>query len=243
MYGGNADVESGSMPSNFDQFNSFTEESIRKGFIRKVYAILCCQVLVTMAIMSMFIYIDEVKYYSIHNPWMWYLAFAMTIVTLIVLACCPEVRRNYPINFILLAVFTVCEGFLLGTVASHYDEDTVLIAVGVTAVVCLSLTLFAFQTKIDFTMMGGLLFVFFIILFCFGILCLIIRSRFASLAYACIGALLFSAYLVFDTQLMLGGKHKYALSPEEHIFAALNLYLDIINIFIFILSIFGLTSD
>lgn len=50
-------------------------------------------------------------------------------------------------------------------------------------------------------------------------------------------------YLVFDTQLMIGGKHKYSLSPEEYIFAALNLYLDIINIFIYILSIIGLSRD
>jgi len=46
-------------------------------------------------------------------------------------------------------------------------------------------------------------------------------------------------YLVFDTQLMLGGKHKYALSPEEYIFAALNLYLDIVNMFAYILGIVG----
>ncbi len=46
-------------------------------------------------------------------------------------------------------------------------------------------------------------------------------------------------YIVFDTQMMLGGKHKYSLSPEEYIFAALNLYLDIINLFLFILSIIG----
>ena len=39
--------------------------------------------------------------------------------------------------------------------------------------------------------------------------------------------------------MMMGGKHKYALSPEEYIFAALNLYLDIVNLFIFILSIIG----
>jgi len=50
-------------------------------------------------------------------------------------------------------------------------------------------------------------------------------------------------YLVFDTQMMMGGKHKYALSPEEYIFAALNLYLDIINLFLFILSIIGLSRD
>ena len=38
---------------------------------------------------------------------------------------------------------------------------------------------------------------------------------------------------------MMGGKHKYSLSPEEYIFAALNLYLDIINLFLYILRIIG----
>jgi protein lifeguard len=57
--------------------------------------------------------------------------------------------------------------------------------------------------------------------------------------YASLGALLFSCYLVFDTQLMMGGKHKYSISPEEYIFAALNLYLDIINIFLYILALVG----
>ena len=35
----------------------------------------------------------------------------------------------------------------------------------------------------------------------------------------------------------MGGGKQYALSPEEYIFAALNLYLDIINLFLFILRI------
>ena len=38
---------------------------------------------------------------------------------------------------------------------------------------------------------------------------------------------------------MVGGHHKYSLSPEEYIFAALNLYLDIVNLFMFILTIVG----
>ena len=59
------------------------------------------------------------------------------------------------------------------------------------------------------------------------------------IGYGAAGALVFSLYLVYDTQLMLGGKHKYALSPEEYIFAALNLYLDIINLFLYILMIVG----
>lgn len=46
------------------------------------------------------------------------------------------------------------------------------------------------------------------------------------------GALLFSFYLIYDTQLMMGGNHKYSISPEEYVFASLNIYLDIIMIFL-----------
>ena len=48
-------------------------------------------------------------------------------------------------------------------------------------------------------------------------------------------------YLVFDTQLILGGKHrKYEISPEEYVFAALNLYLDIVSLFLLLLQLIGL---
>jgi len=53
------------------------------------------------------------------------------------------------------------------------------------------------------------------------------------------GALIFSCYLVYDIQLMMGGNHSYSLSPEEYIFAALNIYLDIVNLFLYILLIFA----
>lgn len=42
-----------------------------------------------------------------------------------------------------------------------------------------------------------------------------------------------------DVQLIVGGKHRMSLDPEEYVFAALNIYLDIINIFIFILQLIG----
>ena len=38
--------------------------------------------------------------------------------------------------------------------------------------------------------------------------------------------------------MILGGR-KYELTPEEYIFAALSLYLDIINLFLYILELIG----
>ena len=45
--------------------------------------------------------------------------------------------------------------------------------------------------------------------------------------------------LYVDVRLVVGGKRKIAFSPEEYIFAALIIYLDIIEIFIYILLIVG----
>ena len=59
------------------------------------------------------------------------------------------------------------------------------------------------------------------------------------IGYGVAGALIFSLYIIYDTQLMMGGKHEYALDPEEYVFASLNIYLDVINLFLYILMIVG----
>lgn len=92
-------------------------------------------------------------------------------------------------------------------------------------------------------MLGGVLFVAVILLFVFGLIAMFFPGRTMTLIYSSCGAILFSIYLIYDTQMMMGGKHKYSISPEEYIFGALTLYLDIINIFIHILSIIGASKN
>ncbi|KAG9345036.1 hypothetical protein JZ751_009577 [Albula glossodonta] len=201
----------------------FSDAAIRRGFVRKVYLTLMVQLLTTVGIICAFLY--------------WAVVFALIIV----LACCDGVRRKVPVNFILLGLFTIVEGCMLGSVSVFYDAEAVLWAVGATALVAFALSVFAMQSRWDFTTASGTLWVIGWTLVSFGLLCAILRSQYLYIVYACLGTLVFSIYLVMDTQLMLGGKHKYSISPEEYIFAALNLYLDIITIFLFILQIIGLS--
>lgn len=138
MYGG-ADYESGGLG---DAAFSFSEKSIRMAFVRyklnewlyycwilfqvrkyhyrKVYAILMVQLAITVGFISLFVYEPNVKLYSRQHPEMWWIAFTMTFVLLIVLACCNDFRRRWPLNIILLGLFTACEGFMLGAVSSLY---------------------------------------------------------------------------------------------------------------------------
>lgn len=71
-----------------------------------------------------------------------------------------------------------------------------MIAVGITAAVVIALTAFAFQTKWDFTMMGGVLFVALVLMLLFSIVMMFWRNHIAEMIFSSFGALLFSAYLI-----------------------------------------------
>ncbi|XP_067854954.1 protein lifeguard 1 [Heptranchias perlo] len=220
---------------------NFSDKVIRRAFIRKVYLTLMVQLLVTIGMICMFLYWKSLNEWVTRTYWFMYALFPVTFILLIILSCCDGARRKVPWNFVLLLIFTILEGLMLGAVSVFYGADAVMWAVGATVFVSVGLTLFALQSKWDFTMGSGILLVVLLVLMAFGILCAIIRSFWLHIFYASLGTLIFSIYLVVDTQLMLGGKHRYSLSPEEYIFAALNLYLDIINLFLFILQIIGLS--
>uniref|UniRef100_A0A3P8TJD1 Zgc:110410 n=1 Tax=Amphiprion percula TaxID=161767 RepID=A0A3P8TJD1_AMPPE len=209
------------------------------GFIRKVYLTLLIQLLLTVGIICAFLYwlfICYLRYslYSLKNR-------VLVLVFIVAFSCCDNLRRQVPLNFIALGLFTIVEGMMLGSVSALFKAEAVMWAVGATALVSFSLSLFAMQSKWDFTTASGSLWVFGWTLLSFALLCAILRSQYLYITYACLGTLLFSLYLVFDTQLILGGKHrKYQVSPEEYIFAALNLYLDIVSLFLLLLQLIGL---
>ena len=72
----------------------------------------------------------------------------------------------------------------------------------------------------------------------FVILVVIVHSKILYIVYATLAAFLMSVYIVVDTQMMMSGK-TIQLDPEEYVFAALNLYVDIIMLFSYILILCG----
>ncbi|XP_069177776.1 protein lifeguard 1 isoform X2 [Procambarus clarkii] len=171
------DYESYTEPLAASSNMEFSDKSVRMGFIRKVYLILMAQLAVTFGMVAVFNLSTEVKLYFGHNPAYFYVALVGTIVCIIALSCCGNLRRRTPHNFIFLGLFTVFEGFVLGTAAATFTSYEILMAVGITLVVVLSLTIFAFQTKFDFTTCRMFVFVSIIVLFMFGLLAMIIRNE------------------------------------------------------------------
>jgi protein lifeguard len=57
-----------------------------------------------------------------------------------------------------------------------------------------------------------------------------------------VAAILFTAYLIYDLQMLMGGR-KYEISPDEYIAASISIYMDIVQIFLNVLQILGLVSQ
>jgi hypothetical protein len=103
---------------------------------------------------SLFVFHEPTKQYALQNPWMYITSLVVLFVALIALACCENLRRKAPANYILLLLFTLAQSFMLGVISATFLAEEVLLAVGITAIITFSLTIFAFQTKWDFTTMG-----------------------------------------------------------------------------------------
>ncbi|CAH0406181.1 unnamed protein product [Chilo suppressalis] len=205
------------------------DKEIRLAFVRKVYGLLSMQLLATVAISSVFMLVKPIQSFIHTNQWMVFIAFILSIVTLIALIA---KRRDYPANLYLLAAFTVVQAYSIGVVVSFCDTLVVLQALGITFSVVFGLTLYTLNTKRDFSFIGYGLVAALCVLIVGGLIQIFIRSSLFEIALSFGGAIVFSLFLVFDTQQMM-----VYLSPEEYILATINLYMDILNLFLYILRI------
>jgi len=216
------------------------ERQLRLGFLRKVYAILACQMLVTSGFVALFIYNDSMSEYVFNNSWILWTAMGVYLFTAFAIICCGEMRRKHPHGLICLSALTLAMSVMVGVISASYETQTVMWAAVMTCGCVAGLSAYACFTKRDFTMMGGLIASFlFVFIMSWFVLWWFPVTNTVNLIYSGLGALLMCFFIVYDTQLMLGGKHKLAISLDEYVFAALNLYLDIINLFLYLLQILG----
>lgn len=117
-------------------------------FVRKVYAILTVQLLFTTALSAVSFFNASYKTWIQSNQWMmWGSLFGAIAFMLLTF----WKRKSYPTNLVFLAGFTALEAYSISVVTSFYESKIVLQALIFTLGIFLALTLFACQTKYDFT--------------------------------------------------------------------------------------------
>ncbi|KAJ3059265.1 Transmembrane BAX inhibitor motif-containing protein 4, partial [Rhizoclosmatium hyalinum] len=212
------------------------EPLVRMAFVRKVYAILSAQLGLTTIVAAFCMYNASVKAFVQSNETLF---VASCIASLVLIFPLMFYRKVEPLNKYLLAAFTLVEAYTVGVVCAFNDREIVLQATILTFCIFIGLTMFTLQSKMQFEGMQPFLFT--------SLVCLLFAplsqlffpySHVLDLVYTIGGGLLFCGFIVFDTFMMF---EKYTV--DEYILAAVELYLDILNLFLRILKLLSNNND
>jgi FtsH-binding integral membrane protein len=191
-----------------------------------------------------------------------YYAGALAILCIMLLACigvpCGGPRskkRNchkiFPFNYIILLLFTLSIAYLLCLLVLKTESICILQAACMTTAMVIGLSSFAVIHKrtFDLTSFTPYLYISGFVATVQAILFFTFKSTSEdglsvsndlTILYCYVGVILFSVYLMYDIQLMIGGKSPlYKFSLESYVLGALALYVDIINIFAMLLTLFS----
>ena len=117
-------------------------------------------------------------------------------------------------------------------------QNVVFQAMSATTIAVIATASIVFTSSVDFSIMGGFLFTALLILIIMGLLNhFIFKSRKFSLVKAYFGVLIFTGYLLYDFDMLKKQMNAGDDSWSTAIQIAVNLYLDIINLFLDILYI------
>jgi uncharacterized protein len=152
-------------------------------------------------------------------------------------------KINATVATAMFLVYSALNGLTLSSIFMVYKMPSIAGAFVVTAGMFAAVSVYGFMTKRDLSGLGGMLFMALIGL----ILASIVNIFFASetlywiVTYA--GVLIFVGLTAYDTQKLrmyaIQTANDPAMSARMAIYGALNLYLDFINLFLFILRIMG----
>lgn len=144
-------------------------------------------------------------------------AVMASFALILTLSFSEHCRKSHPLNLILLFAFTAAEGILVGAVSAQARTEVVVLAFATTAGVSFALCMYAMRTKNDFTAYGGMLYATLITLVMASFFAIFLHTPLVRLVISTVGAILFSAYLVYDVQMLMGGEHQHKLSPDEYV--------------------------
>ena len=197
-------------------------------FIKKVYSLLA----MSMGTAAVGAYLGSGPLLLLVAPNM--MLFFILQIALIFFA--SFAARKPGLNMVALFSFTTVSGLTLGPLLYQVGPSIAAEAFGLTAVTFAGLSMYVVYSKKDFSFMSGFLMTGLIVLVVGGLLNMFfIQSGMMHFVMSGASVLLFSGFILYDTSNIL----RY-YGTDEHVSATLALYLDVLNLFIALLSILNI---
>jgi FtsH-binding integral membrane protein len=203
----------------------------RATLVRRTYSLVFVSVLITVAGVMFALSQPSLLQAVAAHPWI------SAIATFAPLLLAMRARTSFPFNIGLVFMFALAEGVFIAPMIYVYGQQqpglitqAAMLTIGAFGV----LTAYAFTSRRDFSALGQFFTVGLFVVIGGMLLNLFFKSPAADLALAGITVLVFSGLLVFDTW-----RIRNVYGPDDYVMATVQIYLDLLNLFLAILRILG----
>ena len=205
----------------------------RATLVRRTYGLVFLGVLVTM-LGSAFAFTQEsVMIAAARHP---ILTFFVALAPLFM---AQRYAREYPKNVILTLIFTLIMGISIAPVLAITEARApgAVVSAGVLTLVAFGgLSLYALVSRRDFSAWGSFFMIGLLVLIVASLINMFVQSAAAGVWISMVTVLIFSGLLVFDTwRIVRSGQ----FGQDDYVIAAVQIYLDLLNMFMAILSLVG----
>ena len=148
-------------------------------------------------------------------------------------------RLSGPVSTVVYCAFCALEGIALGVIVSYYTSESVTLAFVTTAGLFTAMAVVGTVTKRDLTSLGGLLFAGLLGLIIASIANIFVGSSGLMWIITYAGVAIFLGLTAYDAQRVKLQAQSGNTSQGAAMMCAVGLYLDALNLFLFLLRIFG----
>ncbi len=220
-----------------------TPQARTNSLLRNVYLWMTAGLLLT-AVVAYFIGSNANLISKIYSSGFMFVLIIAQLVLVVVLSARLQ-RMNTGTAIALFALYSVCTGAMLSVVVAVYTKAVISRAFLTTALMFGGMSIYAMTTKRDLSRMGNILMMALMGLILSSLVNLFFQSETFYYIMSYIGVALFCGITAWDTQKIIRLNNEYGYDIDEDTFiklsiiCALELYLDFINIFLYLLRIFG----
>lgn len=144
---------------------------------------------------------------------------------------------------VLFGVYSILSGVTLSYIFALYTLESIGTTFLITAGTFGAMATYGYVTKRDLSSMGSILFMGLIGLIIAGVVNIFLQNSMLSLITSCIGVLIFTGLTAWDMQkikLMFAGAYEDSDDVKKYsVLGALTLYLDFVNLFLYLLRLLG----
>ena len=220
--------------------NELTLRRYVAGVMRRVYGKMTMGLLVTAITSFLMLSSQTVMNVFMGYPIIFFGAMIMELVLVFILSARIE-KLNSGTAAVLFYLYSVMNGITLTPIFMYYTSTSIATTFALTAGTFGAMTIFGYVTRQDLSKLGS-----FLIMTLFGlILCLVVNmflhNTMMDLLISCAGILIFVGLTAWDTQAIkrMAAEADPTMMNKVATWGALSLYLDFINLFIYLLRIFG----